>query len=265
MNFALNCAEKTAISQSSLADVFNSIEPSLPESLFGEDCRRRMRCVAARFPMQLSNFWGFECRLGELERSSDILFEIRKGNPGPVFLAGGEKNPSGIDELCEAGLTWQKLRAFAQNWTNPTHPWNHDIRNLWLEMDLVGGDVQKALSRPNIFFGPDLKISYERTLELIGELAPMFGRPVSQTYALREFFDCLPEGARVFQIGFMLNRADDAGIRLCVDKVMEDTETEKIMSWLAKLYSTTRTGPIGAAEIGSLRRFLKQLLRFAVI
>jgi hypothetical protein len=142
------------------------------------------------------------------------MFEIRKGDLGPVFLAGGEKNPSAIDELCEACLTWKKLRAFAQDWTNLTHPWNHDIRNLWLEMDWVGEDAEKVLLRPNIFFGFNLKSSYKRTLELIGELAPIFGYPVSQTYALREFFDCLPEGARVFQIGFMLNRADDAGIRL---------------------------------------------------
>jgi hypothetical protein len=231
-----------------LADVWGDIEPSLPESLFGEECRRQMRRVTERLPTRLSNFWGFECRLGEPEPFSDILFEIRKETPGPALLAGA--HPSAIDDLCEAYPLWKKFRALARNWTNPGHVWNRDIHNLWLEMDLAGADAERVLRRPNIFFGPEPKTSSERVFELIGELMPVFERPSSQTRALREFFDCLPRGARVFQIGFMLDRADDAGIRLCVDKMAP--EPEKILPWLAGLWPA-----MSVAETESLRKVFK--------
>ena len=244
----MNCTQSheadknPAVPHSSLADVLSGIEPSLPESLFGEECRRQMRRVAQRLPMQLSSFWGFECRLGEPEPLSDILFEVKKGTVGPACLAG--EDSSILDELWEAYPTWKTFRSFARNWINPEHPWNRDIRNLWLEMDLAGSDAEKVLRRPNIFFGPDEKISNERIFELIGELEPVFQRP--RMRALREFIDCLPEGSRIFQIGFMLDRVDDAGIRLCVDKT--GTDLEKILSWLTKLRPET-----SEAEIESLR------------
>ncbi|MDR1884958.1 MAG: hypothetical protein LBQ56_01695 [Synergistaceae bacterium] len=230
MNCTPSSAEEPAVSHTSLGDVLSDIEPSLPESLFGEECRSQMRRVAERLPMQLSSFWGFECRLGEPEPSSDILFEIKKGAPGPDLLAG--RLPSTLDELCGAYPAWGKFRSFAHDWTTPGHPWNRDIRNLWLEMDLAGSDAESVLRRPNIFFGPEVKTSNERVFSLIGELMLMFERPASQALALRDFFDCLPGDAGIFQIGFMLDRPDDDGMRLCVDKV----EPEKIMPWLARLW-----------------------------
>jgi hypothetical protein len=241
----------------SLTDVLDDIEPSLPESLFGEECRAQMRCVAARLPIQLSSFWGFECRLGEPEPLSDILFEIKKEACGPALLAG--EISSAIDELCEVYPVWKNLRVLARNWLNLDHPWNRDIHNLWLEMDLAGADAERVLRQPNIFFGPEPKTSNERTFDLIGELMSLFERPASQARALRKFFDDLPEGARIFQIGFMLDRADDVGMRLCVDKVVSKAGMDigKILTWLARLRSATRTAEAGAAEIESLRKIFE--------
>jgi hypothetical protein len=122
----MNCTQSheadkgPAVPHSSLADVLSGIEPSLPESLFGEECRRQMRRVAQRLPMQLSSFWGFECRLGEPEPLSDILFEVKKGTFGPAFLAG--EDSSILDELWEAYPVWKTFRSFARNWINPEHP-----------------------------------------------------------------------------------------------------------------------------------------------
>jgi hypothetical protein len=251
MNYITNHAEPAA--ESSLGDVFAGVEASLPESLFGEECRRQMRRVAARLPMRLSSFWGFECRLGEPEPLSDILFEIKKEGFGPALLAGGKnQNPSAIDELCEAYPVWQKFRALARNWTDPDHPWNRDIRNLWLEMDLAGADAESVLRQPNIFFGPEEKTSNERIFESIGELMLLFERPPSQARALREFFDTLPDEARIFQVGFMLDRVDDAGIRLCVDKTVQ--KAGELLPWFAKLWPEMDT-----AEIESLRKILETI------
>jgi hypothetical protein len=230
----------------SLARVFDVIEPSLPESLFGDECRREMRLVADRLPMHLSNFWGFECRLGEPEPVSDILFEIKKETS--ALLAG--ESPSSLDGLCEAYPAWKKFRAFAGRWTDPGHPWNDDIRNLWLEMDLAGADAEGVLRRPNIFFGPYDKTPKERVLSLIEELMLMFERPAC---SLREFFDCLPEESKIFQIGFMLSRADDAGLRLCVDKT--ELEPEKIPAWLARLRPA-----MSAAEAESLKEVFEAVV-----
>jgi hypothetical protein len=207
-----------------------------------------MHRVAERLPVRLSSFWGFECRLGETEPFSDILFEIRKETSGPALMAG--EPPSALDRLCETYTAWEKFRFLARDWINPGHPWNRDIRNLWLEMDLTGADAESVLRRPNIFFGPEPETPNERIFELIEELAFMFQRPVSQTCALRKFIDCLPDGARIFQIGFMLSRPDDVGMRLCVDKTA--TEPEKILRWLARLRPTMDT-----AEAESLRKALE--------
>jgi hypothetical protein len=104
----------------SLSDVLSDIEPSLPESLFGEEYRRQMHRVAERLPVRLSSFWGFECRLEEPEPFSDILFEIRKETPGPALMAG--EPPSALDNLCETYPAWEKFRFLAKDWINPGHP-----------------------------------------------------------------------------------------------------------------------------------------------
>jgi hypothetical protein len=252
MNRSLNRAGDTDkgpdVSCSTLGDVLSGLEPSLPESLFGEECRKQMRLVTTRLPTRLSSFWGFECRLGEPEPFSDILFEIKKGNSGPALLVG--ERPSSLDELCEAHPTWEKFRSFARNWINPEHPWSRDVRNLWLEMDLAGADAESVLRRPNVFFGPKLGTSNERVFSLIVELMSMFERPISQAQALRDFLDTLPEKAKVFQIGFMLTRADDMGMRLCVDNT--PTEPEKILTWFAKLWPA-----MSGTEAESLREIME--------
>jgi hypothetical protein len=249
MNCTPNSApdKEHAVAPASLGDVLDGVAPSLPESLFGEECRRQMRLVAGRLPTRLSSFWGFECRLGETASLSDILFEVKKGTQGPAFLAG--RQPSAMDGLCLEYPAWEKFRSFAQGWTDTEHAWNRDIRNLWLEMDLAGADAESVLRQPNIFFGPEPETSNERVYSLITELMCAFGRPVSQARALREFLDALPEGARVFQIGFMLAREDDDGIRLCVDKTQQGTENN--LAWLARLLRAT-----GTSEAESLKAAL---------
>jgi hypothetical protein len=78
----------------------------------------------------------------------------------------------------------------------------------------------------------------------------MFERSASQARALREFLARLPEGAKIFQVGFMLSRPD-AGIRLCVDK----TPPEDVLPWLARLCPG-----MGEGEAASLRKGLETLL-----
>jgi hypothetical protein len=257
VNCTTNRAEKPVTSHATLGGVLSGIEPSLPESLFGEECRAQMRRVADRLPTRLSSFWGFECRLGEPEPLSDILFEIKKEGFGPALLAG--ESPSALDELCETYPAWGKFRALAKKWIDPSHYWRRDIRNLWLEMDLAGtgADAEKVLRRPNIFFGPERETSNERTLEIIGELAALLERPAFRTPALRKFCDPLPEGAKIFQVGFMLDRPDDTGIRMCVDKTT--TEADKILPWFAKLWPEIDTG--GIASLGKVLETISPLCR----
>ncbi|MDR1885702.1 MAG: hypothetical protein LBQ56_05455 [Synergistaceae bacterium] len=249
MSCTPSLSEEPAVSHLSLGGVLSDIEPYLPESLFGEECRRQMRRVADSLPVRLSSFWGFECRLGEPELSSDILFEIKKETSGPDLLAG--EPPSDLDGLCASHPAWGKFRSLARDWATPGHPWNRDIRNLWLEMDLARSDAESVLRRPNIFFGPTVNTPNERICSLISELMPLFERPASQARAMREFFDCMPGKAGIFQIGFMLDRPDDDGMRLCVDKV----EPEEIMPWFAKLWPS-----MGPDEAESLKCVFETVL-----
>jgi hypothetical protein len=224
----------------------------LPKSLIGIEGYEPLSRVAARLPMELSSFWGFECRLGEPEPLADILFEIKKEALGLPFLAGLE--PSSLDRFCETFPVWKRLRSLARNWSDSAHPWRRLIRNLWLEMDLAealkieapdAGAIDKALHQPNLFFGPEQGTPRGELDNLIQEIMLLFERPPVQARKLREFLDGLPDGAEIFQVGFMLTREDDVGIRLCVDQVEEPA----LLPWLTRLLPDGECGLQSALDV----------------
>ncbi len=218
-----------------ILDILNSIQPDLPARLLDGEGLQRLVRAAKLLPAEMSTFWGFETRLGDPQALMDILFEIRKGTPGPPLLAG--HTPSALDLLCRERTIWEQLRTIAKKWTDPSHLFHVHIRNLWLEVDLAEAtsaeDIDHAINQPNVFFGPEPEIGPETLSEVICIFMRAFGRSIPRRSAIQNFLYTLPQDAQVFQVGFMLTRKEDLGLRLCVNKVA----SQHITSWFGSIFS----------------------------
>ncbi len=211
------------------------IAPHLPSSLFGTQALERMSRVAARLPPGLSNFWGFECRLAEDAAEADILFQTRRGAPGVSLLAG--ESPSALETLYTEPA-WGNLRDFATRWQQPDLALHRLVRNIWLEFDIAGvsdtATLEHAIRQPNLFIGPDATSPKRDLIELLEGLCHCHGRFLAALETLPAFLDALPEGARAFQLGLMLTRPADHGLRVCVNEV----PTDEIGPWLQRLFDS---------------------------
>jgi hypothetical protein len=242
-------AASGALSQQ-LLTILQWIRPALPPVLINEEGYNRLAEVASLLPVELSNFWGFECRLGQKTALADILFEVKRETPGIALLAG--ETPSVLDQLCDTWPGWNNLRILAQCWLNDLHLFRNHLRNIWLEFDLAEALSQEALQKasrnPNFFFGPESHSSPREILAVTAEIMHLHRRSVPDISVLRWFLETMPIDAKLFQIGLMLTRVDDCGLRLCVNKI----SPEAIIPWLAMIL------PEGEAE--ALTPILAELL-----
>ena len=214
--------------------VLEQLKDDLPSALVDLDAYDRIAAVAAILPERLSTFWGLECHLGEPEAAADILFEIRNKSRGLAALAGYAD--SNLNELCTIHPAWKTLREFARHWTDKDHLFHSHIYNMWLEFDVARAttprSLQHAMLQPNFFFGPErTNATPEELVAIISEIMHLFGRSMPPLQQLRAFTSTLPVNARLFQIGLMLTRENDHGLRLCVNNL----ETNQIPAWLSGL------------------------------
>lgn len=225
--------ETAPVSDRRMRATLDQISPALSSLLINEEGYARLVRVASLLPLEFSSFWGLECRLGQQEALADILFAVKKGGMGITFLAG--TSPSSLDQPCHAWPSWRNLRALAQTWLDESHLLHRHVRNIWLEFDLAEAsspqDLDNAIRQPNIFFGTELSSTSLETLEVTREVMTLLGRSQPDPAILQWFMNTLPSGANLFQLGLMLTRVDDCGLRLCVDQVKPDD----IRPWLAAI------------------------------
>jgi hypothetical protein len=226
-------ASQLRASGQQLLSILEQVRPALAPVLLDDEGYARLATVAALLPLELSSFWGFEFRLGERQPRADILFETLKGSLGHQLLAGN--SPSSLDQLCQAFSGWRTLRTFAGYWLQPDHPCHRLARNLWLEFDLAEAtspqDLDHALREPNFFFGPEPQATSRELLALICEVMRLHGRTSPAPARIAWFLENLPAGAKLFQVGLMLTREEDCGLRLCVKEVPSET----LHPWLHRL------------------------------
>lgn len=233
----------------SLFSVLELAKPSLPDSLIDAEGYALLSLAAERLPFELATFWGFECRLGEINPRMDILFEIRRQSQGRNILAG--EIPSRLDEMCAQWPAWEQLRRFAVLWADPHHAFSAHIRNIWLEFDTAAIELPSQaadiLSRPCIFFGPNSKaLKKEQDARLICDALSALDNPIFDEAPLNDLIARLPGESRVFQVGIMLSRPNP-GLRVCVYPLT----AEDIPVWL------DATGWPGDSE--SVAALLRQL------
>ncbi len=215
----------------SILAVLELVREALPVGLIDREGYVRLAAIAEQLPEELTTFWGFESRLGETAARADILFETRRESRGQSLLAGTSR--SALDELCRRWETWQMLREFARLCQDKNHVFAAGIRNLWLEFDVAGTlsteETTALIRQPSVFIGPDSKaLSRDAMLRLILDASGVF-QSNGWHAGLEAFVRRLPEGAELFQAGFMLARKSP-GLRICVSKI----PAQEIPGWLCQ-------------------------------
>lgn len=193
------------------------LSTSLSPTLVPPDSLQRIRRVARSLPFGLTDFFGFECRLGESRAPTDVLFAVLRRQ---------------VPELIHCDPSWRSLRDFARSWSDPTGVLHDRVANIWLEFDTEQVPASGAVAPPNIFLatkeipGPDRRMPSWCVDTALGVLRGG-GLASAERTTLQHCVEQLPAPARVFQVGSMLARPG-SGTRICV----RDIDARQILRYL---------------------------------
>ena len=240
----------TSISPSTIANYIDAaVAPHISSDLISPEAVSNIRHIAAWLPGALTDFFGFECRLGISEPSADFLVCCRASHGGREVL-NHERPERDLPVFFENHPVWQRIRCFSAEWSNPQSPLFDRVYNMWLEFDVEG--APPSVPVPSAFIGPENL----QPVEPAGESSEMPAQctwltdsalplllgaeldPASQRQIAR-CLNFLPFGARIFQVGLMLARASLI-TRLCVRGV----STTQIIEYLRALDYDTSDGQL---------------------
>lgn len=208
-----------------------AVDPARPPSLISEAQLANLHAIARLLPSALTEFFGFECRLGDPDPRADFLLCAKASEGGREVLAG-QRAGARLSESLAADPIWQRIERFAALWADPRSPIYGKVENVWLEFDM-----ERAVARPapSIFLGtqalrhpavnaadavtptaataPEDDHAWFFDAVLVALTGPEAARRLEP--ALRRALAALPPGAQIFQVGAMLARDADT-IRICV-------------------------------------------------
>ena len=227
------------ITENSLAQYLDLIKPDVSEQLIDAAHWADIAAIAQWLPGPITNFFGFECRLGDPTPQADFLLSVGTDEAGQRILAGQSPryplNPALLKEP-----VWQQVQQFTQTWLNESSDLYPNVNNIWLEFDVDGNSTEPPI--PSCFFGSQTICVKPDTT---GPSAPPLHRWVSQTAIaqlqgrpmdaaleaqLRHCLDALPVDSHVFQVGLMLARPVNM-VRIC----LRDITPKQVLSYLKKL------------------------------
>jgi hypothetical protein len=192
-----------------------SLDPHLPAALIAEPYLARIHAVGQALPSALSEFFGFECRLGDERPAADFLVCVKAEEGGRAVLAGAAAVE--LPPILLSDTVWSRLRRFAERWAEADSLFDRHVRNLWLEFDLETPPAGAPI--PSVFFGTEsLRAGASGVPEWLGETLTTLrgGAPSPKLVtSIERALAALPEGAWVFQVGSMLARPVDM-VRLCI-------------------------------------------------
>jgi hypothetical protein len=230
-----------AAGRSTIADYIDAaVAPRISSRLISTDSLSNIRQLAALLPGAITDFFGFECRLGVNEPIADFLICCRAGQGSPKIL-GGQTPDRNLPALLVNHPVWQRIRSFSKEWSDPESAIVDRIHNIWLEFDVDGETASVPV--PSVFIGPEnLQSSHpeadksqmpDRCTWLTDSALPLLLGDELQPAVRSQIARCLnhlPPGASIFQVGLMLSRASSI-TRLCVRGV----PSKQILEYLQAL------------------------------
>lgn len=219
----------------SLTEYLDLVQPFVSDQLIDAAHWAAIAAVAQWLPSPITNFFGFECRLGNPTPQADFLLSVGAGEPGQRILAAQSPRYPLPSELLERPV-WQQVRTFTQAWLEERSPLHANVSNLWLEFDV--DELAPAPPVPSCFFGsPTLRAATPETTErpdwvTQAAIAPLQGRGVDPALAAQVYrgLAALPPEAHVFQVGLMLPRQVN-WVRLC----LRHLSPPQLLSYLRQL------------------------------
>ncbi|MEO1374752.1 MAG: hypothetical protein AAFW70_10610 [Cyanobacteria bacterium J06635_10] len=228
----------------SLKDYLDIIEPGIIPELITTKNWDNIKTVASVLPQSLTNYFGFEYRLGNNTSYTDFLVCAGAYEAGKKVL-GNEDCSINLPSLLMQEPEWQNINNFSQSWNNTSSPLHNLVYNVWLEFDIE--EIVSNHPIPSAFFGviptenkrgikQVSKINYHPHQWVTETALPLLLNrqlPEKVKEKVLQCFDNLPQDAYIFQIGLMLARKVDA-VRLCIRNIQLQAVIPflKSMNWL---------------------------------
>lgn len=202
------------------------VEPYMPHQLVSPKNLSCISAIARMLPGDITNFFGFECRLGTSSSRADFLLTTAKSESGRGILSGDHATIK-LPEILYTNPVWNCIQNFCRHWADPISPLYEKVDNIWLEFDVDSQLPQIPV--PSFFWGSKtIKASHSNTIlpkltthpqQWLTETAlPLLLNQLLSVQVEQKLFECLdslPTQAYIFQMGVMLARKSDA-VRICV-------------------------------------------------
>ena len=206
----------------SIADYIRaSLDGRSLDALISAHTLDKIRPIASTLPGALTEFFGFECPLGTDEPIADFLICAGAVEGGRDVLAG-VNSYAPLAAAFEQHWSWQRVRSFAKEWSDPQSPLHESVNGMWLEFDIESSSSPVPI--PSVFFGSDRLRRGANTAWLTERALPLL-HGIDRQRTIMRCIDALPSPAYIFQVGCMLSRAD-APIRICVRGISIDETLE---------------------------------------
>ena len=215
------------IQENSLIQYLDLIKPQVSEQLIDAAHWADIEAIAQWLPSPITNFFGFECRLGDPTPKADFLLSIGTDETGQRILAGQNPRYHLNAELLRAPV-WQQVQQFTQTWLDEASDLHAHVNNIWLEFDVDGRSAEPPV--PSCFLGtqtllvnPDAEApSLQHPHHWVPQTAipQLQGLPMDAALErqLLRCLDTLPIGSHVFQVGLMLARKVNL-VRICLRNI----------------------------------------------
>ncbi|ACY13423.1 hypothetical protein [Haliangium ochraceum] len=213
----------------SLNDYIGVLANDLPDMLVSPASRDKMVEIGNYLPGSMTRFFGFECRLDDLQGNADVLVCVSPYDQERSILA--DRCPSiHLPAKLWDEPVWRRVRAFAEAWNDAQHTLHDEVLNVWLEFDLH--THEQPWRAPSVFFGA--RADDKHAQEWMGTTALPLLRPSGLGAALQtslsRCIEALPASAYVFQTGLMLSR-EDSPVRICI----KDLPSDATVSYLQRV------------------------------
>jgi hypothetical protein len=208
-----------------LADYVDAaVDPLVAGGVISAAALADIRHVAGRLPGAITDFFGFECDLGNGRAQADFGVCCRTSHVSQDVLSG-ERGWDPFSAFHEH-TSWHRIRRFCREWAKAGSELYTAVHNIWFEFDIDGSLPQVPL--PSVFIGSHRLQASDPVTEIEGmqkqgawltDVAlPILAGAALDPALRRQVVRCigvLPPNARVFQAGLMLARGSQA-VRLCL-------------------------------------------------
>ena len=217
-----------------LKDTVKIIDSYMDKNLISSDNFTHIYNIANLLPnIPLTSNIGFECYLDDNTKRTDFFASFDVSNINKILdnkhISFIEKPATPIDNI---------IGRFLNRCIDSKYSLRKNIENIWFEYD-CGFEQHQKIPQPSIFFATDYDEENNSTTAVVSAdnwisdeaIELLLGNSLSKQIKQRLLtcFQCLPEKAKIFQIGIMLPRKNESEtIRLCVEGLKKD-QTQKYL------------------------------------